>query len=325
MQAILLAGGHATRLWPITRDRPKPLLPLGEDTILRRLLDTVVPIADEVIVSTNKLFENEFREAIEDVPKTRLFVEGQASEEDKPGALGALIEVASELDPEAPLMVVAGDNYYGFDMGRFAKEAANKDGPSVAVKKLERREDARAFGVVEKGEGSRVEAFHEKPEDPPSNLAATALYYYPPEWDRLFDAYAAHARKAMNTDELFDEPGRILEWGVTEGIPVHAWPFEQDWFDIGTPTGYLDALTSVVGDRHVEGELEDCREGQGVFVFGDARAKGSQLERTVLLPGAFVKNASLSETIVDSHAHVEDTTLEGSLVGMHDQIYGEEP
>lgn len=323
MQAILLAGGHATRLWPITRHRPKPLLPLGEETILDRLLEDVATVADDVIVSTNELFEEAFRDHIEGVEGTSLFVEGQASEEEKPGALGALFEVTDQLDPTEPLLVVAGDNHYGFELGRFARDAADREGPSVAVKKLERREDASAFGVVELGKGTRIEAFHEKPENPPSNLAATALYYYPEGWNRLFEAYGAFARGAENTDELFDEPGRILEWAVEEGSPVHAWSFEEQWFDIGTPEGYLDALEGVLGPRHVDGRLEDCEEREGVYVFGDAVAIGSQLERTVLLPGARVEDAALSGCIVDSDAVVEDVALEGSLVGGHDQLHGQ--
>ncbi len=322
MNVVVLAGGHATRLWPITRHRPKPLLPLGDQTILNRLLEDVVKLGDEVIVSTNELFEQEFQDAIADVPQTRLFVEGQSSEEEKPGALGALFEVADELDPSSPLLVVAGDNYYGFEMSRFAKEAGTLDGPSVAVKKLDRREDASQFGVVELEEGSRIRTFHEKPEDPPSNLAATALYHYPDGWDRLFDAYDAHARKAMNKDELFDEPGRILEWAVTEGTPVHAWSFEDHWFDIGTPEGYLNALEGVLGDRHVDGRLEDCDVQNGVYVFGDAQAVSSRLERTVLLPGARVEDATLSGCIVDSHANVQGVELQGSLIGDHDRIHG---
>ncbi len=321
MDVIVLAGGHATRLWPITKHRPKPLLPLGDASILDVLLDDVTTVADEVIVSTNALFEDAFQEAIDDRPKTRLFVEGQTSEEEKPGALGALFEVTREMDPESGLLVVAGDNYYGFDVGRFAKQARANDGPTVAVKALPRREDARSFGVVELEEGTRIKAFHEKPRDPPSNLAATALYHYPPGWDALFEAYRVDAEQAANTAERFDEPGRILEWAIGEGNAVHAWSFEDAWFDIGTPSGYLNALQGVLGSRFVEGTLKDCEEGEGVFVFGDARAESSRMEQTVLLPGARVKDAELSQCIVDSDAAVSGLSLKGSLVGAHDRLY----
>lgn len=322
MQAILLAGGHATRLWPITRHRPKPLLPLGSRTILDRLLDQVAPLADEVLVSTNAKFASAFEEAIEGVPGARLVVEKQASEAEKPGALGAIFQLTEELTPREDLLVVAGDNHYGFDLTDFIDQAGEHTAPTVAVKALPEREQARQFGVVELAEGSRIEAFHEKPEDPPSNLAATALYHYPAGWDELFQAYEKAAKASANPEEMFDAPGRILEWAVDQGRPVHAWPFEDPWYDIGTAEGYLEALAEVVGPRFVEGELEECTEGPGVYVFGDARAYRSRLERTVLLPGARVEDAELTGCIVDNDAHVRSLALEGSLVGEHDELNG---
>lgn len=323
VNAIVLAGGHATRLWPITRDRPKPLLPLGERTILARLIDQLEPVADEIVVSTNRKFEAEFAQAVEDVPGARLAIEEQASESEKPGALGALFQVVDELDPSEDVLVVGGDNHYGFQLKRFVAEAKGRDGPTVATKKLPSREEARSFGVVELGSDTRVQAFHEKPEDPPSQLAATALYYYPAGWDELFADYEKAAQNSPNTEEMFDAPGMILEWAVEQDRPVHAWSFEEAWFDIGTAEGYLDALEAVVGDRLVQGTLEDCELEGGVYVFGEAEAHDSELERVVLLPGARVEDAELTDCIVDNHAHVEDVELENSRIGAHDEVRGD--
>jgi len=323
VNAIVLAGGHATRLWPITRDRPKPLLPLGERTILARLLDQLEPVADEIVVSTNQKFEAEFAQAIEDVPGARLAIEEQASEAEKPGALGALFQVVDELPADEDVLVVGGDNHYGFQLKRFVGQARENEGPTVATKKLASREEARSFGVVELGDATEVQAFHEKPEEPPSQLAATALYYYPAGWDELFAAYERAAENSPNTEEMYDAPGMILDWAVGQGRTVHAWDFEDAWFDIGTAQGYLDALETVVGDRYVEGELEDCELENGVYVFGDARARGSELERVVLLPGAEVVDAELEDCIVDNHARVEGVDLEDSRVGAYDEIHGD--
>jgi glucose-1-phosphate thymidylyltransferase len=323
VQAIVLAGGHATRLWPITRDRPKPLLPLGERTILARLLGELEPVADEIVVSTNRKFEEDFESAIEDVPGARLAIEEQTSEAEKPGALGALFQVVDELDPSEDVLVVGGDNHYGFQLKRFVAEVRDRDGPTVATKKLASREEAKSFGVVEIGEGSRIDAFHEKPDQPPSQLAATALYYYPSGWDELFAAYEKVAENSPDTQEMFDAPGMILDWAVENDRWVHAWSFEEAWFDIGTAEGYLDALEHVVGDRYVDGDLTDCEVEGGVYVFGDARARGSELERVVLMPGAEVVDAELEDTIVDNDAYVEGVDLESSRIGTHDEVRGD--
>lgn len=288
-----------------------------------RLLDQLEPACSEVLVSTNAKFEEPFERALEGRERTRLVVEGQASEAEKPGALGAILQLTEQLNGEGPLVVAGGDNHYGFELTRFLEAAEANDGPTVAVKELEDASMASQFGIVEQVQGSsRVERFHEKPEDPPSTLAATALYYYPDGWRELFDAYEAAARASANPRAMLDAPGRILEWAVSQGRSVHAWPFKEAWYDIGTAEGYLEALQGVVGPRFVQGELTDCEEGSGVYVFGDAQARGSRLENTVLLPGAVVENAELTNCIVDGQAHVRNVALGGSLVGAHDQLTG---
>jgi glucose-1-phosphate thymidylyltransferase len=322
VQAILLAGGHATRLWPITKDRPKPLLRLGERTILDRLLDQLEPIAEDVLVSTNQLFADRFEAELETRSNAELVVEEQVSEQEKPGALGALLQIVEGLDDDEPLLVAGGDNHYGFDLAAFVEKAQRRDGPTVAVKSLESKKQARSFGVVDTDDEHRVHAFQEKPEDPPSTLAATALYYYPPGWRDLFEAYEEAAKNAHNTEEMLDAPGRILEWAVDQGRGVYAWPFEAAWYDIGTAGGYLDALMDIVGPRYVEGELSDCTEGPGVYVFGDAKARRSSLERVVLLPGARVEDAQLSGCLVDNDAKLRSVSLRDSMVGSHDSLVG---
>lgn len=322
MRAILLAGGHATRLWPITRNRAKPLLPIGDVTLIERLLDQLAPVCSQVLVSTNALFADQFAPVIRDREGAELAIEEQTSESEKPGALGALIQLTDELDDDEPLMVVAGDNYYGFDLAGFAKAAGDNDGPTVAVKDLEDDTLASQFGIVDLAGGTRIEAFHEKPEDPPTTLAATALYHYPAGWQDLFDRYKRAAQASEDPREMFDAPGRILEWAVAQGRPVHAWAFEEAWHDIGTPTGYLEALAGIQGDRYLEGTVDGCEIGDNVYVFAGASAVDSTLEDTILLPEAAVEGATLTRCIVDSQAVIKDLELTGSIVGPNDLLQG---
>lgn len=322
MRAILLAGGHATRLWPITRNRAKPLLPIGDQTLIERLLDQLAPVCSQVLVSTNALFADQFAPVVRGRDGVELAIEEQTSEEEKPGALGALMQLTDELDDDEPLMVVAGDNYYGFDLASFAKAAGDNDGPTVAVKDLEDDTLASQFGIVDLAEGTRIQAFHEKPDDPPTTLAATALYHYPAGWQDLFDRYKKAAEASDDPQEMFDAPGKILEWAVDQGHPVHAWAFEEAWHDIGTAIGYLDALRGIQGDRYVEGIVDGCDLGDNVYVFKGASAIDSTLEDTILLPEAAVEGATLTRCIVDAQALVKGVTLVDSIVGPNDVLNG---
>ncbi len=88
----MLAGGHATRLWPVTKNRAKPLLPVGDRPIIDHLVDDID--ADEIIISTNEKFAEDFREYAEEFDRdVTVSVESQGSEEEKPGTIGALIQL----------------------------------------------------------------------------------------------------------------------------------------------------------------------------------------------------------------------------------------
>jgi len=94
MDAIGLAGGYATRLWPITRNRPKMFLPIGPQTIIDSVLDQLETEAriDEVYVSTNARFADDFRDhlAKHDYKKPQLSIEDTSGEDEKFGVVGAL-------------------------------------------------------------------------------------------------------------------------------------------------------------------------------------------------------------------------------------------
>ncbi|MFB6245388.1 MAG: NDP-sugar synthase, partial [Candidatus Nanohaloarchaea archaeon] len=116
MKAVVLAGGHATRLWPVTKNRAKPLLPLGERPIIDYILDEIDEEVEETIISTNEKFSEDFEDYIIEFGRdARVVVENQDSEEEKPGTIGAILKLIESEDLEDDLLIVGGDNYFGFD------------------------------------------------------------------------------------------------------------------------------------------------------------------------------------------------------------------
>ena len=96
-QAVVLAGGYATRLWSVTRNRPKMLLPIGETTVIDRVLAELEADdrIEDVYVSTNERFAEDFLEHIEetDFEKPTLSVEETVEEDGKFGVVGALAQL----------------------------------------------------------------------------------------------------------------------------------------------------------------------------------------------------------------------------------------
>jgi glucose-1-phosphate thymidylyltransferase len=317
MEAVVLAGGYATRLWPLTRHRPKMLLPVGESTVIDRILAQLEADdrIDTVYVSTNERFADDFAGHLDDTSfeKPRLSIEQTLDEGEKLGVVGALAQLVERESIDDDLLVVAGDNLLEFDLASFLDFFDGTDGSTLAAYDVGSREQASSYGIVEL-DGERVVDFQEKPEDPPSTLASIACYGFRAEDVRFAEYLAA--------DNNPDEPGWFLQW-LQAHRPVYAFTFDGAWFDIGTPENYLRAVRwALDGDRLVadSATVEDSTLGENVHVMADATVRDSTIEDSLVFSNATVDEADLRDSIIDSEAVVRDLALSGALVGAHSQL-----
>jgi glucose-1-phosphate thymidylyltransferase len=321
MKAIILAGGHATRLWPITKNRAKPLLPLGEKPIIEYIIEGMTEEVDEIIISTNEKFAGDFENYIREYDRhsARVVVENQDSEEEKPGTIGAIINLIETENLNDDLLVVGGDNYYSFDIDEFVRFAQEKDAPANVVYDVGTKAKATGFGIVDTEE-TKITGFKEKPDEPPSTLASTACYFFPQDQLSLFDEYEEHFKQTdVPADQYLDEPGRLIEWAHKK-TPMYAYSFEGDWFDIGTVEGYLDSTGTLLGDSLIKGEVEDSRIGDNVVVMEGATVKDSRLENTIVFPNAHIEDSEVRGSIVDRDVEISNTELNDAVLGEHTQL-----
>ena len=319
MKAVVLAGGYATRLWPVTRHRPKMLLPVGETTVIDRVLSGLEADdrVDEVFLSTNERFAEDFREhiAAEGYDKARLSVEDTTEEGEKFGVVGALAQLVDREEvADEDLLVVAGDNLMGFDIADFIDFFEAREAPTLAAYDVGSREKAKSYGLVDI-EGEEVVDFQEKPDNPPSTLVSIACYAFPADAVR-FGEYLAG-------DNNPDEPGWFIQW-LVDREPVYAFSFDGAWYDIGTPDSYLEALEwALEGDSVVadSATVEDTAVGANVHIMEGATVKNADLERSVVFPGATVADGSVESSLVDSEADIRGVDLSGALVGSYTQIH----
>ncbi|MCL9815172.1 sugar phosphate nucleotidyltransferase [Natranaeroarchaeum aerophilus] len=311
MDAIVLAGGFATRMWPITRRRPKMLLPVGETTVIDRILQQLEDDdrIDTVYLSTNEAFAETFREHLADrgYDKTQLSVEDTADEDEKFGVVGALSQLVDREDVDDDLFVIAGDNLIGFDLGEFLDEFEANGTPTLAAYDVGSREKAKSYGLVEL-DGSRVIDFQEKPDEPNSTLVSIACYAFPADSVRFAEYLAG--------DNNPDEPGWYIDW-LQSNEPVHAFTFDDVWFDIGSADSYLDTVEwKLDGGSMVDPDatVENCEIGETVHVMAGATVRDSTLERTLVFPDATVENCNVDETILDTGTEVEDLRISQSLI-----------
>ncbi|WP_226012860.1 sugar phosphate nucleotidyltransferase [Halomicrobium salinisoli] len=318
MKAVVLAGGYATRLWPVTKHRPKMLLPVGESTVIDRILEELEEDdrIDDVFVSTNERFAPDFEAHVEetDLEKPQLSVEKTTEEEEKFGVIGALAQlVEREGIADEDLLVIAGDNLISFDVADFLDRFEEHGAPTLAAYDVGSRDKASSYGLVEL-DGDRVVDFQEKPDDPKSTLVSIACYAFPAE-HVSFDEYLAG-------DNNPDEPGWFIQW-LVDRTDVCAFTFDEAWYDIGTPESYLEAVAwALDGGNHVaeSATLENTSIGENVHVLGDAEVVDSNVDHSVVFPEATIRDSDVRDSIIDRETHIEDLNLAGALIGAHTQI-----
>jgi glucose-1-phosphate thymidylyltransferase len=128
------------------------------------------------------------------------------------------------------LLVIAGDNLFTFSLGEFVRFWRSKRpgaASALAVHDVGSLDLARKYGIVSLDPDGRVGNFVEKPDDPPSTLAATATYLYDREHVPL-------VRRYLDEGNPPDQPGRLVEW-LCRREPVYGYVFEGEWLDIGDP------------------------------------------------------------------------------------------
>lgn len=259
MKVLILAAGYATRLYPLTREKAKPLLPVGNRPILDYILQGLSGCGDvrQILVVSNHRFVDQFkvwREASPFASRLKILDDGSRDPQDRRGAIGD-IEFAIEKEKiKEDLVVIAGDNLFRFGLAGFLKAAQGRAPKvTVGVVDIRDRHAARQFGVVKLGEEDRVTAFFEKSPRPPTSLVAIGLYYFP-------KATLSQPRTYLKQAARKDEPGHYIHWLVERG-GVYGFVFKEGWYDIGSLEAYEKAnreyglLARHKGGRHASGEI----------------------------------------------------------------------
>ena len=134
MKALVLAAGYATRLYPLTLDRPKGLLEVGGRPMLDWVHERLEAMGvDDTIVVTNAKFTPHFEGWAEGKDNVTVVDDGTTSNEDRLGAIGDFGFVLEQLGLDDDVVVVAGDNLFADDISGFAEYGREVDAPVIAV------------------------------------------------------------------------------------------------------------------------------------------------------------------------------------------------
>lgn len=238
MKALILAAGYATRLYPSTRDRPKPLLSIAGRSILEYIMEKLerVKEIDATYLVTNQKFILDFKnwqDNYQTEKEIKILNDGSTCNDDKLGAIGDIGFVLKKEKIDDNLLIIAGDNLFQFDLSGFIQFFQKKKAPCIALYDIRDREKARKYGVIAMDENQRIVKFEEKPSHPSSTLIATCLYLFPREDLNLILTYLKEERKS-------DAPGFYIQW-LAKREEVYGFVFKEKWYDIGSRESLKEA------------------------------------------------------------------------------------
>ena len=240
LTAILLAGGYATRLYPLTQDLPKALLPLGEGVILDAVVSSLegVPGIGRCLLVTNHRFAEQFRAWQRTSGQAVQIVDdGTDTVQTRLGAIRDLELARTQGNVVDDVLVVGTDNLFTWPLAEFIAHAQRRGpDPSVALWRAPSNDAATHFGVVTRDATSRITAFTEKSPAPPSREVALCVYYFPAPMCGKIREFLASGGNA-------DAPGYFIQWLAARGS-VYGIMMDGLWYDIGTPEAYQTVVSA---------------------------------------------------------------------------------
>ena len=276
MKGIILAGGSATRLYPLSKAISKQIMPVYDKPMIYYPLSTLMlaGIREVLVISTPRDLPM-FRELLGSGMELGMKFEYKVQENPE-GLAQAFVLGAEFLNGEAACLILGDNLFYGRGFGQMLKNAAKIDKGAYIFGYYVK--DPRAYGVVEFDDGGRVISLEEKPTLPKSNYAVPGLYFY----DNTVTAKAASLQPSARGEyEITDLNKLYLNEGTLK-VEVLGRGFA--WLDTGTSDSLLDASNFVATLQNRQGMYVSCIEEiawrNGWINTQQLNALGEQLSKT---------------------------------------------
>jgi len=250
MKGLLLAGGHGTRLQPMTSAISKQLLPVYDKPMIYYPLCTLMYAGiREIAVITTPRDKHQYQDLLGS--GNQFGLQFTYLTQEKPAGIGQSLTLAAEFIAEESVALILGDNiFHGQFFGRNLKSYESIKGAQVFAYEVSNPSD---FGVIEI-DGEKAISIEEKPNNPKSNLAVTGLYFF----DNRAKSFSLEAKPSHRGEfEITDILQRYMELGE---LKVSQMPRGTAWLDTGTPNSLHDASTFVKVLEERQGLMVACPE-----------------------------------------------------------------
>ena len=339
LDVIILAGGFATRLRPLSYVKPKPLLPILNKPLIDWILSNVLSIPTRRIFISLKYMSDmliKYLELAWNFIKEKL----NYVVESKPlGDAGPLILINNEYCLDRSFIAIYGDIYSNVNFQELVKFHEKKGGAATLV--LTRvNTDVSRYGVAIIDSNSRITKFVEKPRQAISQLVNAGIYIFEPEVIEVLRSYGQENLKIS----------LHLLPKLLEKYDIYAYVHDGYWFDIGTPEDYLKAnfksleihCSNGCFESNVKARIHNpCYIGENVkidkdveigpytIILNNSRIESNVrisnsliLNNTTILKGSYIKGSIIGENVyIGKWVRIESGTVIGDQVYIGDEVY----
>jgi len=237
MKVLLLNAGYATRLYPLTENMPKSLLPLGKKLIIDYILDSIDSLSDvsEIILISNSKFASMFQDWVDSLDRTGkapicVLDDGTNSPDNMRGAIGDIKFAIDEKNIDEDICIMAGDNIFTYDINEMYGFFKQKKYDTLVAINVPEKNQLQKLAVAILDDDGMILDMTEKPEEPKSHWGIYATYFYKRDTIKLIDTYLEEGNSP-------DAPGNFPSW-LYKKCPVYAYKATGDCIDIGTLENY---------------------------------------------------------------------------------------
>ncbi len=239
MDALILGAGYGVRLYPLTKDLPKPLLSIAGKPVIEWTIERLNKISDisRFFIVTNDRFYNNYERWLADYKSSKeitIINDKTTSPDDRLGAIRDIQFVLEKEKIKDDLLIIAGDNLFDFSLNAFV-DFYKEHGSSVALINLKHldKDLLSQYGIATLDKDNRIVGFEEKPPVPKNTLAGVCLYLFSGKELGLFNNY-------LKTGYNSDAPGFYIQW-LYKQIKLYGCEMKGKWFDIGDIDSYNNA------------------------------------------------------------------------------------
>jgi glucose-1-phosphate thymidylyltransferase len=231
MQVIIPAAGYATRLYPLTKNRPKALLEVKGKPILEHIIARIekLPNVKQItVVSNDKYYKNfkDWSEGFETSIPLKVLNDGTKSNEDRLGQIGDIQLAIEACKVEEDLLLISGDNLFNFQLGPIYDFFKEHKVIVNALYDIGSVEAAKELGVMAiDPKTKKVTDFEEKPAKPKSTSVSLGIYFFPRDKVKEIKAFLDKGGKPDKIGYLMAE--------LTERRQLYGFVYKEKWFDIG--------------------------------------------------------------------------------------------